>query len=107
MYLNFDKIKYFIMSFQLVLCPVEVLNSATGQRANDPIISYNRIFVKSFFCLKLVACCLKLDPQIHRACISQFYMGLVVDQGPMAKLFTPGKSVRDRGTNSLTPDPWT
>jgi hypothetical protein len=32
-------------------------------------------------------------------------MGLVVDQGPMAKLFTPGKSVRDRGTNSLTPGP--
>ena len=25
----------------------------------------------------------------------------------LAKLFTPGKSVRDRGTNSLTPDPWT
>jgi len=46
------------MSFQLVLRPVEVLNSATGQRANDPIISYNRIFVKSFFAcsLKLGAC---------------------------------------------------
>jgi len=37
------------MSFQLVLRPVEVLNSATGQRANDPIISYIRIFVKYFF----------------------------------------------------------
>ena len=52
-----------IMSFQLVLRPVEVLNSATGQRANDPIISYFRILVKSFFAwsLLLAACCLRLE----------------------------------------------
>ena len=49
------------MSFQLVLRPVEVLNSATGQRANDPIISYNRFHVKSFFCLVLEACRLELE----------------------------------------------
>jgi len=51
------------MSFQLVLRPVEVLNSETGPLANDPIISYNRFHVKFFFAwsLMLEACGLKLE----------------------------------------------
>ena len=46
------------MSFQFVLRPVEVLNSATGPRANIPIISYFHLHVKR--CLPLEACGLLL-----------------------------------------------
>ena len=47
------------MSFQLVLRPVEVLNSETGPLANDPIISYFHLHVKR--CLLLEACRLELE----------------------------------------------
>ena len=50
-----------------------------------------------------VTCCLKLGPSCastSKTCGQRFG----VPQAS-AKLFTPGKSVRDRGTNSLTPGP--
>ena len=45
---------FFVFAYMsFLLCPVEVLNSETGPLANDPIISYSRSHVKSFFAWSL------------------------------------------------------